>query len=144
MISGQIVLDELALGQFDEAEIEARVDEIEPVISRKKTRAGYPREKALANLTEEDRIYSLSEDQQTCSVDGVKLNHAGKKYVRTEVEHLTATLKLVYIYKEIWGCRTCHKEGRPYHIQAPTNAPLLQHSMASSSSVAWTMYQKYV
>ncbi|MBI4855372.1 MAG: Snf7 family protein [Acetobacterium woodii] len=59
VISGQIVLDELAFGQFDEAEIEARVDEIEPVISQKKTRAGYSREKALANLPEEDRIYSL-------------------------------------------------------------------------------------
>lgn len=144
VITGQIVLDGLVFGQFDEAETEAKADEVEPVISRKKTRAGYSREKALANLPEEDRIYSLSEDQQICPVDGTKLNYAGKKYLRTEVEHLPATLKLVHIYQESWECRTCRKEGRPYHTQAPTNAPLLQHSMASPSSVAWTMYQKYV
>lgn len=84
VISGQIVLDGLVFGQFDEAETEAKADEVEPVISRKKTRAGYSREKALANLPEEDRIYSLSEDQQICPVDGAKLNYAGKKYCKCQ------------------------------------------------------------
>ncbi|WKY49016.1 IS66 family transposase [Eubacteriaceae bacterium ES3] len=144
VISGQIVMEELAFGQFDEAEIEACADEPEPVITQKKTRAGYSREKALANLPEEDRIYSLPEDRQICPADGAELNYAGKKYLRTEIEHLPATLKLVHIYQETWECRTCRKEGRPYHIQAPANEPLLQHSMASPSSVAWIMYQKYV
>ena len=53
-------------------------------------------------------------------------------------------MKLVHIYEENWECRTCRKEGRDYLKQAKMDPVLLQHSMASPSSVAWTMYQKYV
>jgi len=143
-ISGQITLDAVAFGQFDEAEVEANIEEVEQVISKKKTRAGYSREKALSNLPEEDRVYSLSEKEQVCPTDGDELKYAGKKYLRTEVEYQPATMKLVHVYQENWECRTCRKEGRPYLTQAKTDTPLLQHSMASPSSVAWTMYQKYV
>ena len=143
-ISGQITLDVAPFGQFDEAEVEANLEEIEQVISKKKTRAGYSREKALSNLPEEDRVYSLSKEEQICLTDGDELKYAGKKYLRTEVEYQPATMKLVHLYQENWECRTCRKEGRAYLTQAKTDAPLLQHSMASPSSVAWTMYQKYV
>jgi len=53
-------------------------------------------------------------------------------------------MKIVHIYEETWECRTCRKEGRAYLKQAKMDPPLLQHSMASASSVAWSMYQKYV
>jgi len=53
-------------------------------------------------------------------------------------------MKLVEVYVETAECRTCRKEGRSYLRQAEADQPVLQHSMASPSSVAWTMYQKYV
>src|SRR5690606_6193688 len=102
------------------------------------------REKALINLPEEDKVYTLSEEDKICIIDGDKLHYAGKKYIRSEIEYTPATMKLVHIYEENWECRKCRKEGRTYLKQAKADDALLQHSMASPSSVAWTMYQKYV
>lgn len=143
-LTGQIILDGMEFGQFDEAEIEANTDEVEPVITKKKTRKGYSREKALINLPEEDKVYTFSEDDKICKIDGDNLHYAGKKYMRSEIEYIPATMKVVHIYEENWECRTCRKEERTYLKQAKADTPLLQHSMASPSSVAWTMYQKYV
>lgn len=144
VISGQIALEAVEFGQFDEAETEANLEEVEPIITKKKTRKGYSREKALINLPEEDKVYTLSEKDKICLIDGDNLHYAGKKYMRSEIEYTPATMKLVHIYEENWECRTCRKAERPYLKQAKADAPLLQHSMASPSSVAWTMYQKYV
>ncbi|GEM_PF-2060747 len=118
IISGQIAIDGVALGQFYEAEVEANPEEIEPIITKKKTRKGYSREKALINLPEEDKVYTLSEEAKICTIDGDNLHYAGKKYMRSEIEYAPATMKLVHIYEESRECRTCRKEGRPYLKQA--------------------------
>lgn len=144
VISGQIAIEGVAFGQFDEAEVEANPEEVEPVITKKRTRKGYSREKALIHLPEEDKVFTLSEEDKVCLNDGDKLHYAGKKYMRSEIEYTPATMKLVHIYEENWECRSCRKEGKSYLKQAKIDSPLLQHSMASASSVAWTMYQKYV
>lgn len=144
-LTGQIVMDEiLECGQFNEAETESDLTETEPVITKKNSKKGYSREKALVYLPNEDKIYTLSDEEKVCSIDGDKLSRAGKKYIRTEIEYTPATMKLVHIYRENWECRTCRNEGRKYLKQAQIDQPVLQHSMASASSVAWTMYQKYV
>lgn len=143
-LTGQIGLEGMEFGQFDEAEVEANPDEEETVITKKKTRKGYSREKALINLPEEDKVFTFSEEDKICKIDGDNLHYAGKKYMRSEIEYIPATMKLIHIYEENWECRTCRKEERTYLKQAKADTPLLQHSMASPSSVAWTMYQKYV
>lgn len=143
-LTGQTVIDGLEYGQFDEAEAQADPEEIETVITKKKTRKGYSREKTLINLPEEDKVFTFSEEDKICKIDGDTLHYAGKKYMRSEIEYTPATMKLVHIYEENWECRACRKEGREYLKQAKADTPILQHSMASPSSVAWTMYQKYV
>lgn len=144
-LTGQIVMDEiLDYGQFDEAEVEAGPFEIEPILKKTRTKKGYSREKALLYLPSEDKVYTLPEEDQVCPVDGDKLSRVGKKYLRTEIEYTPATMKLVHLYRETWECRTCRTEGRKHLREALVDEPVLQHSMASASSVAWTMYQKYV
>lgn len=64
--------------------------------------------------------------------------------MRSEIEYIPAIMKLVHIYEENCECRICRKEERTYLKQAKADTQLLQHSMASPSSVVWTMYQKYV
>ena len=91
--------------------MEANPEEIEPIITKKKTRKGYSREKALINLPEEDKVYNLSEEAKICTIDGDNLHYAGDKYMRSEIEYAPATMKLVHIYEESWECRTCRKEG---------------------------------
>ncbi|MBR0577484.1 transposase [Proteiniclasticum sp. BAD-10] len=149
-LTGQIVLDEILnpemsqdLGLFNEAETNAEVQE-EPDLRQKATKKGYSREKALRNLPREEKLYTLPDEDRVCSMDGDRLVPAGKKYLRTEIEYTPASMKLVEVYVETAECRTCRKEGRSYLRQAEADQPVLQHSMASPSSVAWTMYQKYV
>ena len=145
VITGQLVMPEvLERGQFDEAEESAEEDVLPEITTKKKTRKGYSREKVLASLPTEERIYGLSEDDKVCSVDGSKLSYVGKKYLRAEIEYIPATVKVIHVYKENWECRTCRAAERSYIQEASVPQPLLQHSMASPSSVAWTMYQKYV
>ena len=144
VLTGQILLDGMEFGQFDEAETYSDEEEVEEVISKKKTRKGYSREKALFDLPQEDRHFTLKDSEKICEIDGDKRHFAGKKYLRSEIEYIPATMKIINIYQETWECRTCRKENRPYLLQSSVDAPLIQHSMASPSSVAWTMYQKYV
>ena len=145
VITGQLVMPEvLEKGQFDEAEESAEEDVLPEITTKKKTRKGYSREKVLASLPTEERIYGLSEEDKVCSVDGSKLSYVGKKYLRAEIEYIPATVKVIHVYKENWECRTCRAAERSYIQEASVPQPLLQHSMASPSSVAWTMYQKYV
>ncbi|MBN2249074.1 MAG: transposase, partial [Campylobacterales bacterium] len=80
VISGQIVLDEVAFGQFDEAEANMDPAEVETLITKKNSRKGYSREKAMAGLVEEDRFYSLKEEDQSCEIDGDHLHFMGRKY----------------------------------------------------------------
>lgn len=145
VITGQLVMPEiLERGQFDEAEESAEEDVLPEITTKKKTRKGYSREKVLASLPTEERIYGLSEEDKVCSVDGSKLSYVGKKYLRAEIEYIPATVKVIHVYKENWECRNCRAAERSYIQEASVPQPLLQHSMASPSSVAWTMYQKYV
>ena len=144
-MNGQIVMDEVfENGQFNEAETEATPDAEEDLILKKASKKGYSREKALINLPREEKLYTLSDEDRVCSIDGDRLFPAGKKYLRTEIEYTPASMKLVEIYTETAECRTCRRENRSYLKQAEVDQPVLQHSMASPSSVAWTMYQKYV
>ena len=147
VLAGQIVMDEVfEHGQFNEAEAEYELnsEEEENLILKKASKKGYSREKLLIGLPREEKLYTLEDEDRVCPIDGDRLFSAGKKYLRTEIEYTPATMKLVEIYAETAECRTCRKEGRSYLRQAETDQPVLQHSMASPSSVAWTMYQKYV
>jgi len=144
VLTGQILLEGMEFGEFDEAESNADFEEVEELVTRQKTRKGYSREKALMHLPQEDRQFTISEADKICEIDGDRRHFAGKKYIRSEIEYIPATMKIINIYQETWECRTCRKEERPYLKQAGVDAPLIQHSMASPSSVAWTMYQKYV
>jgi len=146
-LDGQIVMDEVfEHGHFNEAEAEYELnsEEEENLILKKASKKGYSREKVLTGLPREEKLYTLQDEDRVCPIDGDRLFPAGKKYLRTEIEYTPATMKLVEIYAETAECRTCRKEGRSYLRQAETDQPVLQHSMASPSSVAWTMYQKYV
>ncbi|SDK68784.1 hypothetical protein [Natronincola ferrireducens] len=80
-------------------------------------------------------MYTLSHEDKICKVDGDQLHYAGKKYMGSEIEYIPATMKIVHIYQENWEYRTCRKEERAYLKQVKIDSPLLQHSMASPSSI---------
>ncbi len=141
----------LDLGQisfFDEAEITADPKAPEPNMqqvenyARKKFKG--QRAELLKNLPHIKRLASLFANDRDCELCGTELVRVGEEFVRTEIEFIPAQINVIDHYRETYECRTCRKHGRPYMEKAPMPDPVIQHSMASPSSVAWVMHQKFV
>ena len=82
-----------------------------------------------------------------CEICGSELKIIGKKKVRSEMEYIPAKLVMKDYVQYIYKCIDCGKNDEIHmivYISAPVPAPVLTHSIASPSSVAWIMYQKYM
>lgn len=146
-LDGQLVINDMELGLFNEPEKEEDSKELEPVPFEepiKKTRKGYKRKDLFKDLPQQDQVFKLEKSQQVCPIDGNQLGVVGKKFIRSEIKYIPAEISVVNIYQENYECRTCKKENRPGIFNPYTPEPVLQHSYATASSVAWTMYQKFV
>ena len=147
VFDGQIMLGEFAR-LFNEAETYAdpNIEEPEPFVApQKKTRAGYNRKEAFSALPEEEMVYKIDEAHRNCPKCGTHLDVVGKKFVRAEVNYIPAQLSILNIYQETCSCPACTARiGQTAFVEPTIPEPVLQHSYASASSVAWTMYQKFV
>ncbi|MSU01616.1 IS66 family transposase [Tissierella sp. DSM 105185] len=146
-IDGQLVINDIELGLFNEAESEMDPAVLEPVPFEepiKRTRKGYKRKDLFKDLPSHDQVFKIEESKQICPTDGNRLSVVGNKFVRSEIRYVPAEVSVVNIYQETYECRTCKKENRPGMFSPSTPEPVLQHSYATDSSVAWTMYQKFV
>jgi transposase len=138
---------QMIAGVFNEAEVTADKTVPEPEILEKplrQGRAGYQRKEAFADLPVEEIHCKVDEDQRVCPDCGTKLVSIGQKLIRQELHYIPAKLSIQNIYAESYECRVCRRTGKPAILQARTPEPVLQHSYASPSTVASTMYQKYV
>jgi transposase len=141
----------LSLGQlslFDEAEIEADPNAPEPDLKQVE---GYRRKKfkgqraeLLKDLPRIKRLCTLVEEDRFCEVCETALVSVGEEFIRTEIEFIPAEVRVIDYYRETFECRTCRKNGESYIEKSPMPYPVIQHSMASPSTVAWVMHQKFV
>jgi len=141
----------LPMGQmslFDEAEIETESKAAEPDLKQVQ---GYIRKKfsgqrmeLLKDLPHEKKLCTLVEADRFCEICNTALVSAGEEFVRTEIEYIAAKVRVIDYYRETFECRTCRKNGQPYMEKSPMPDPVIQHSMASPSTVAWVMHQKFV
>ena len=133
---------------FDEAEVEADPKAPEPDIEQARNYMvkRYPGKSAelLKNLPRTKRLLSLNEEDRLCIECGDNLVSVGEEFVRTEIEFIPAKVQVIDYYREIFECRTCRKNGYPYMEKAPMPDSVIQHSMASPSTIAWIMHQKFV
>lgn len=141
----------LSLGQmsiFDEAETQADPKAEEPDL---KEVEGYRRKKfkgqrmeLLKDIPHDKRLCTLVEEDRFCEICNTPLVSVGEEFVRTEIEFIPAKVRVIDYYRETFECRTCRKNGDPYMEKSPMPYPVIQHSMASPSTVAWVMHQKFV
>ena len=100
-------------------------------------------EEKAKNLPVERVEVPLPDEEQFCPVCGTPLEVIGKEVVRKELEYIPATLKVVEYVSIHYGCPKCKQEAeKPNIIHSPV-PPSLLGSYASSSTVAWVIYQKY-
>lgn len=133
---------------FNEAEQEYAEKTEEPV---KKDVKGYVRKSAktkrdeiIKNIATEVITCTIPENEQICPRCGSKMKVVGKKYVREEVELIPAKLVVKKYYSNTYGCKKCEKKNMPVFLHGFVPAPVLPHSLASASTAAWVIYQKYV
>ncbi|HHW07284.1 MAG TPA: IS66 family transposase, partial [Clostridia bacterium] len=93
----------------------------------------------------EEILCELEEEELECKTCGSSLRPLGKETVREEIEFIPAQVRLLRYVRFSYVCENCEKEtGEATIVKAPTPAPVIKKSLASPSSVAHVMYQKYV
>ena len=140
------VVDQLNF--FNEAETEYTEATEEPVSKEVK---GYTRknpktrrDEIIKNIETEIIPCELPDEERICPRCGSEMKAAGKKYVREDVEYIPAKLVIRKYYSTTYVCKKCEKQNVPVFLHGFVPAPLLPHSLASASTAAWVMYQKYV
>ena len=133
---------------FNEIEACADSDAHEPDLVevekhlRKRKYAGQ-REELVKNLPHRKVLHTLDEREQVCDNCGSTMVKVGEEFVRTEVQFIPAKLKVIDHYRETYECRSCRKNGTPYMEKAPVPYPPVLHSLASASTIAWLIHQKF-
>lgn len=100
-------------------------------------------EEKIKGLPVETVEISLNEEEKSCFQCGTNLEVIGREVVRHEIEYIPASLKVIQYVSIHYGCPECKQTDEPYFAQASVPKGLMKHSLASPSSVAWVMYQKY-
>lgn len=134
---------------FNEAEKDTDAKAKEPAVEEVKTYARRKwtgqREEALKDLPVETEVVELPEDEWACPVCGEQMQPIGTEKVRTEVEYIPAKVLVREYYRTAYSCVECLKESdEALIIKSKVPAPVMKHSIASPSSAAEVIYQKYV
>lgn len=92
-------------------------------------------------------VIPLDEEDKVCPVCGSPMERIGEEYVRRELVFTPAKCEVYEYYTESYGCPDC-KEGKgdtekSVIVKSKVPPALIGKGPASSSTVAWTIYQKY-
>lgn len=146
------------LNFFNEAEAErnpSAPEQAEPVdidelptsdTSGEKTRKKKQTNKEkYANCRQRDVYLDVDEAERTCPLCGSPLEKVGEEFVRQEIHVVPGYVEIVNVYSRNYGCPECKKGGTtfPYIVKGKDGRPHMMKGMASASTVAWIMYQKY-
>ena len=137
---------------FDEAEAEqdakalakeekAAVTEVS--FKKKKTKTTF--DERFAGLKVYEKVLDLQESEKFCSVCGAPLIPIGRTFIRKEFMFVPAKGRIIKYYSMNYKCPECDKISTepPIIVKGSDGHPHMLHGMASASTVAWVMYQKY-
>lgn len=134
------------LNVFNEAEIDQ--DKKAPEISRLEEikvnkRTVGQKENLIKNLPVVNVNCLLHDEECYCEWCKTALKIIGKEEIRQEIDFIPAHLKVRKIMRYAYECPTCKKDGEDSIVKALTPTPVIPRSLASASSVAWLMHQKF-
>ena len=138
------------LNLFNEAEATADPTVEEPSIEtvvegyvRNGKKQKSTREELLKDLPVVEVLCSVPDEDRTCEYCGTDMIQLGKKLVREELRITPAKVERIHYIQEVLICPQCKDDDVPTIVEASTPSPLMKHSLASPSTVAYVMYQKY-
>ncbi len=92
-------------------------------------------------------VIPLPEDQKICPECGTQMEYIGETLARRELKFVPASCTLIEYYVESYGCPSCKQAMNDAEhaviVKSKATEGLVGKGPASSSSVAWSMYQKY-
>ena len=136
------------LSIFNEVELEADANVPEPI--RRNANGLAPRGKRvrraeiIGELPIEEMPLEIAEEELICPRCNEEMKPLGKEIVRDELQYIPAKLKVIRYVRYSYECPACKHTDHPVIMKAPVPTSLMNHSLATPSSVAWVMYQKYV
>lgn len=141
--------EEGQLNLFNELELEENLQskEEEPVHKdRKRHAVRNPKSKRFVseNLPVKEILLELTEEEAVCEQCGTPLKPMGKRIVRECIQYIPPRLEVVRYVSYTYECPRCKHTDHPYIIGTVAPSPILNHSLASATSVANIIYQKYV
>ena len=97
-------------------------------------------EEKLKGIPVEEVVVDIPDEDKNCPQCGTPLECIGKELIRRELEYILAKVKVKEYVSYHYGCPECKNTDEPYIIKAKLDKkPLMKHSLASESSVAWTI-----
>ena len=141
---GQMDLFNEAEATADPSVPEPALDEAVGGYKRKAKKPKATREEILAGLPVVEVPCTVPDEDRSCPYCNAPMEVIGKKVVREELRIIPAKVERIQYVQEVLGCPECKKDGASVIVGAETPSPLLKHSLASPSTVAYVMYQKYV
>lgn len=140
-INGQLSL-------FNEAEVEATSKPEEPIVQKVDGYYRKPfrtrRAELIKDLPVREIPCDIPAEDMYCDQCGTTLKLIGYEKVREELEYIPAKLQIVRYNRAACECPKCKHTEHPFIKKAESPSSLMNHSLASPSSVANVMYQKYV
>lgn len=135
------------LSLFDEAETEADPNAPDPEIEttvkehirKQKTRLS----EKICGIPVQEIVEDVPEEERICPDCGTEMQYIGREYVRSELKYIPAKVTVLKYYSKHYACPKCRDEGNTIIVKSDVGPALLSHSLASPSSVAWAIYQKY-
>lgn len=137
-VDGQLSFFNEAEKLSDSCAEEPTVENVKVSSHKRTPRKPGSKEAAIKDLPRETIECVLENDDSKCPYCAAEMKPIGKNIVRTEVEFIPASVKVIEYIQYVYKCPECGtKDSSPdVIIKAPIPNPVMKRSLASPSSVA--------
>lgn len=133
------------LDSSDEPDPDQDEEDQEPLRKRKR-RPRPTNEERFKGIPAKKKYLDEGEEPTSCPDCGAPMECIGEEFVRRELEYIPAVVRVIEYYSRSYKCtQNCKNEGTlPKIVKGKDGHPHMLYGMASSSTIAWIMYQKFV
>ena len=148
-VEGQMSLEDLGFGTFNEAEAEATVKAVKDpdgtVVVKEHTRKKKAtHEELMETLPVRERVIDIEDGLRNCPNCGGPLEYIGKEFLRDEVEIIPRQVIRCKVYRAVYRCPECEIDpGLPSVFKAHYKR-LIDHSYLTPSMAAYVLYAKFM
>lgn len=144
-IEGQLSLFNEAEDLADNGAIEPTPETLKVSAYKRTPRKKGSKEALIKDLPREIIECVLEGEDSLCPYCATEMKSIGKNTVRTEIEFIPPSVKVIEYVQYVYKCPKCGTDDSSDDviIKAPAPKPVMKRSLASASSVAEVIYQKY-